>query len=115
MESSNVHFLIDQKQTELQNELYVEQNKVHQLYYCKPDWMMSGDQILRNAIAICEMSKISWQTGKLRLNEDLGNHLMDQLFHLLHWWNISQIQRKTKREFINSERKYYQESLQVML
>ena len=22
--------------------------------------------------------------------EDLGNHLKDQLFHLVHWWNISQ-------------------------
>ena len=41
--------------------------------------MKSGGQIPWNAIAICEMSKISWQTGNLKMNEDLGNHLKDQL------------------------------------
>ena len=34
--------------------------------------MISGGQIPWNAIAICEMSKTSWQTGKLIMNEDLG-------------------------------------------
>ena len=34
--------------------------------------MTSGGQILWNAVAICEMSKTSWQTGNLRMNEDLG-------------------------------------------
>ena len=87
----------------------------HQLYYCNPDWMISGGQFLWNAIAICEMSKTSWQTGKLGTNEDLVNRLKDQLFHLAHWWNISQIPWETKREFINSERKYYQESFSVKL
>ena len=81
--------------------------------------MISGGQILLNAIAICEMSKISWQTAKLRMNEDLKNHLEDKLFHSVHWWNISQTprerERETKREFINSERKYYLESFRVKL
>ena len=45
---------------------------------------------------------------KLRVNEDLENHLKDQLFQLVHWLNLSQIPRETKREFINAERKYYQ-------
>ena len=36
--------------------------------------MISGGRILWNAIAICERSKTSWQTGKLRMNEDPGNH-----------------------------------------
>ena len=36
-----------------------------------------------NATAICEMSKTSWQTGKLRMKEDLENLLQDQLFHLV--------------------------------
>ena len=36
--------------------------------------MKSGGQILWNAIAICEMSKTSWQTGKLLMNENLENH-----------------------------------------
>ena len=53
--------------------------------------------------------------GKLRMNEDLVNLSKDQLFHLVHWWNTSQITRETKPEFINSERKYFQESFQDML
>ena len=55
-----------------------EQTREHQLYYCNPDWMRSGGRILWNAIAICEVSKTSWQTGKLRMNEDLGNPSKDQ-------------------------------------
>ena len=35
--------------------------------------MKSGGLILRNAIGICKMSKTSWQTEKLRMNEDLAN------------------------------------------
>ena len=37
--------------------------------------MISGGLILWNPIAICEMSKTSWQTGKHRMNKDL-EHLM---------------------------------------
>ena len=33
----------------------------------------------------------------------------------MHWWNISQTPRETKRESTNSERKYYQESFQDKL
>ena len=44
--------------------------------------MKGGGQILWNAIAFCETSKISWQTGKLRMNEDLDNHVKNQIFHL---------------------------------
>ena len=42
--------------------------------------MRSGGQILWNAVAICEMSKTSWQTGKLLVKEDLENHSKDQSF-----------------------------------
>ena len=35
--------------------------------------MISGSRILWNAVAICEMTKTSWQTGKLKMNKDLGN------------------------------------------
>ena len=77
--------------------------------------MMCGCQILWNAIAICESSKTPWQTEKLRMNEDLENLSKDQLSHLVHWLNTSQIPRDTKLKFINSERKYYQESFQDML
>ena len=65
------HF-IDQKQAELQKELYVEQTKRHQPYYCNLDRVISGGWILWNAIAVCEMTKTSWQTGNLKMNEDLG-------------------------------------------
>ena len=34
--------------------------------------MICGGQILWNAIAVCETSKTSWQTGKFHMNEDLG-------------------------------------------
>ena len=50
------------------------------------------------------------RSEKLRMNEDLRNLSKDQLFDLVHWWNTSLIPRETKREFINSERKYYLES-----
>ena len=43
--------------------------------------MKSGGQILWNAIATFEMSKTSWPTWKLRMNEDLGNHSKDLFFH----------------------------------
>ena len=66
--------------------------------------MRSGGLILWNAIAICEMTRTSWQTGNLKMNEDLGNLVKDQLFHLVRWWNTSQFPRETKLEFINSER-----------
>ena len=97
--------LIAQRQTELQNELHDEQKREHQLYYCNPDWMISGGRTLWNAFAICEMSKTNWQTGKLRMNEDFCNPSKDQLFHLVHWWNTSQIPIETKLEFIHSDRK----------
>ena len=51
--------------------------------------MRSGGQIPWNAITLCKMPKTSWQTGKLFMNEALGNHLKDQLFHLVHWGGIS--------------------------
>ena len=35
--------------------------------------MISGGQILWNAVAIFEMTKTSWQTRNLKMNEDLGD------------------------------------------
>ena len=73
MESSKQLHFTNQTQAELQNELYVEQKRRHLPYYCNLDRMMSGGQIPWNAIAICEMTKTSWQTGKLKMKEDLEN------------------------------------------
>ena len=108
MESSNVLTLFAQKQTELQNELFDEWKRKLQPYNCNPDWMKIGGQIPWNAIVICEMSQISWQTGKLR-ERRFGNHLKDQSFHLVQCWNISQTPRERQREFISSEREYHQD------
>ena len=67
-----LHF-INHRQAGLQNELYVEQKKRHQPYYYNLDRMISGGWILWNAVAVCEMTKTSWQTGNLKMNEFLGN------------------------------------------
>ena len=48
--------------------------------------MKNGGQISWNAVAICEMSKTSWQTGKLHMKEDSENHSKDRSFHSVHWW-----------------------------
>ena len=40
--------------------------------------MKVGGQILWNADAICEMSKTSWQIGKLSMKDDLENHSKGQ-------------------------------------
>ena len=49
------------------------------------------------------------------MNEDLENLSKDQLFHLVHWRNTSQIPGETKLEFVYSEGKYCQESLKDIL
>ena len=36
-------------------------------------FLSSVGRILWNAVAICEMTKTFWQTGHLKMNEDLGN------------------------------------------
>ena len=40
--------------------------------------MKNGALILWDAIAVCEMFKTSWQTGKLRMKVDLENHSKGQ-------------------------------------
>ena len=42
--------------------------------------MKSGGLVLWNAIAICETSKTSWQSGKLRMKDDFENHSKGQQF-----------------------------------
>ena len=63
--------------------------------------MKSGGLTLSNAIAICEMSKISWQTGKLRMKDDLENHSKGQKYLLEHWLNINRFQREINQDFID--------------
>ena len=51
----------------------MSKKKRNQQYYHNLDRMISGDRILWNAVAIWEMTKTSWQTGNLKMNEDLGS------------------------------------------
>ena len=66
--------------------------------------MTSGELILWNAIAICEMSKTSWQKGKLPTKDDLENHSNGQLFPLEQWLNIIRFQREIYQGFTNLAR-----------
>ena len=63
--------------------------------------MKGGCQILRNAIAICEMSKTSWQMGKLSMRDDLENHSKGQQYILEQWLNIIRLHQKISQEIIN--------------
>ena len=67
-----------QKQTGLLRERYAGLNRERLRYCCNQVWMKIGDLTLWNAIAICEMSKTSWQMGKLFTKGDSENHLKDQ-------------------------------------
>ena len=64
--------------------------------------MKSGGQILWNAIAVCEMSKTSWQTGNLKMNQDVGTFKRPNIpFGAL-------VEYFPNSERQNSKRKYYQ-------
>ena len=62
-----------------------------------------------NAIAICEMSKTSWQMGKLLMKGDSGNHSKVQYLLLEQWKNINQFLQETSPDFTDLERKVHQE------
>ena len=72
------HF-IDPRQMASLKEPSDEQRKARQQYCYSQDWMNNGGQILWNAIAICGMSKTSWQTGKRRTNDDLDQFNKEEL------------------------------------
>ena len=44
-----------------------------------------GGQILWNVTPICETSQIYYLMGRRPMQDVLGNHLKDRLFHLVHW------------------------------
>ena len=69
--------------------------------------MKVGWQILWNVTPICEMSQIYYLIGRRPMKDVLGNHLKDQLFHLVHWLSITLELRRTSQESINLERKSY--------
>ena len=69
--------------------------------------MKIGGQIPWNATLICETSQIYYLMGRRHMKDVLGNHLKDQLFHLVHWLSTTLSLRKTTQESINLERKSY--------
>ena len=69
--------------------------------------MKVGGQILWNVTPICETSQIYYLMGRRPMKDVLGNHLKDQLFHLVHWLSIILQLRRTSQEPINLERKFY--------
>ena len=66
--------------------------------------------VLWNAIDIGEMSKTSWQTGKLSMKDSSENHSKDQLFLLEQWLHITRFQHEINQDFINLARQFYHES-----
>ena len=69
--------------------------------------MKVGGQIPWNETLICETSQICYLMGRRPMKDVLGNHIMDRLFHLVHWLSITQKLRRTSQESINLERKSY--------
>ena len=69
--------------------------------------MKIGGQVLWNVIPIWETSQVSNLMGKLHMRDVLGNHLKDELFHLVHWLSITLSLRRISQESINLERKSY--------
>ena len=69
--------------------------------------MKVGGLILWNVTPICETSQIYCLMGRRLMKDVLGNHLIDLLFHLVHWLSITLYLRRTSQESVNLERKSY--------
>ena len=68
--------------------------------------MTNGGLIPWNAFLICEMSKTSWQKGKLRMDDNLENHSKGQLSFLEQFVNIIRFQCEINQDSINLAREY---------
>ena len=69
--------------------------------------MKVGGQILWNVTPICQTSQIYYLMGRRLMQDVLGNHPKDRLFHLVHWLSITLLLRRISQESINLERKSY--------
>ena len=69
--------------------------------------MKIGGQIPWNVTPICETSQIYYLLERRPMKDVLGNHLKDQLFHMVHWLSITLSLRRTSQGSINLERKSY--------
>ena len=77
MESSCFHTSSNQIRMGLPKEQRADK-KEHLQCGCNLAWMKKDGLILWNAVAICEMFKISWQMGEHLVRDDLENHLKDR-------------------------------------
>ena len=71
---AELQHLIDSRQMALLREPFDESKKVLQQYCYNQDWMKDFGLILWYAVAFCQMSKTFWQTGQLRMKDDLGSN-----------------------------------------
>ena len=67
--------------------------------------MKVGGEILWNVTPICETSQIYYLMGRRPMEDVLGNHVKDLLFHLVHWLSITIFLRKTSQESISFGKK----------
>ena len=78
---------------------------------CYNQDQLKNDALIRwNAIAICEVSKTSWQKGKFRVEDDSEDQRTNNSF-LEQWLNITWFQHEIKQDFISLARTFYQESI----
>ena len=63
--------------------------------------MKNGGLNLWNAVAFCEMSKTSWQMGKLLMKGDTGNHFEVPYFLWVQWLSVIRFLHKTSQGFTN--------------
>ena len=68
-------------------------------------WMKNGGLLLWNAVAICEMTKTSWQLGRHFTNGDLENHSKARSYHVVQWLEIIRLLRNISRGSTNLVRK----------
>ena len=100
--------LIDLRRMGLPKEHCAEKRKEHLPNCCNLAWTKNGGLMLRNAVALSEIFKISWQTGKHLMEDDSENHSKVRWFRSEQWLNIIRFLRKNNQASINLVRKSYQ-------
>ena len=86
-----------------------ECKKELQQYCYNQAWMKDGGLVVWNAIAICEMSKTSWQMGKTLYERRFGEPSKGPIIPCGAMADI-RFRREINQHFINLARKYYLES-----
>ena len=87
---------------------------IHPYPFTQPDTDQLAKSACLSCVKICVGDphsktdlQIDYLMGRPHMRDALGNHLKDQSYHLVHWLSITLSLRKTSRESINLERKFY--------